>query len=137
MCWKGSSASPNTAATAISPAGASSIFPANSPAIRTPTSIGASTSRPLPPNLRRKTSKVADSIADVCLVGVGAVGGILAKQLASAGLKVVGFERGPEPRQSDYAPRDSIRFIARADRLDWVRHEPTRSEEHTSELQSR
>ena len=68
---------------------------------------------------------MADSIADVCLVGVGAVGGILAKQLASAGLKVVGFERGPEPRQSDYAPRDSIRFIARADRLDWVRHEPT------------
>jgi gluconate 2-dehydrogenase alpha chain len=68
---------------------------------------------------------VADSIADVCLVGVGAVGGILAKELASAGLNVVGFERGPAPRIADYAPRDSIRFIARADGLDWVRHEPT------------
>ena len=34
------------------------------------------------------------SIADVCIVGVGAVGGILAKQLTSAGLKVVAFERG-------------------------------------------
>ncbi|HTM07495.1 MAG TPA: GMC family oxidoreductase [Verrucomicrobiae bacterium] len=68
---------------------------------------------------------MAGSIADVCLVGVGAVGGILAKELASAGLNVVGFERGPAPHPADYAPRDSIRFIARADRLDWVRHEPT------------
>lgn len=68
---------------------------------------------------------MAGAIADVCLVGVGAVGGILAKELASAGLKVVGFERGPAPRAADYTPRDSIRFIARADRLDWVRHEPT------------
>jgi gluconate 2-dehydrogenase alpha chain len=68
---------------------------------------------------------VAGAIADVCLVGVGAVGGILSKELASAGLKVVGFERGPEPRRADYAARDSIRFIARADTLDWVRHEPT------------
>jgi gluconate 2-dehydrogenase alpha chain len=68
---------------------------------------------------------VPDDFADVCLVGVGAVGGILAKELASAGLKVVGFERGPAPRHADYAPRDSIRFIARTDRLDWVRHEPT------------
>ncbi|MGH7768998.1 MAG: GMC family oxidoreductase [Candidatus Binatia bacterium] len=69
----------------------------------------------------------AQTIADVCIVGVGAVGGILAKELASAGLKVVGFERGPAPRLEDYAPRDSIKFIARADRLDWVRHEPTTS----------
>jgi gluconate 2-dehydrogenase alpha chain len=68
---------------------------------------------------------MTDAIADVCLVGVGAVGGILAKELTSAGLKVVGFERGPAPRIADYAPRDSIRFIARADGLEWVRHEPT------------
>jgi gluconate 2-dehydrogenase alpha chain len=66
-----------------------------------------------------------ESIADICIIGVGAVGGILAKELASAGLKVVGFERGPEPKLEDYAPRDSIKFIARADQLDWVRHEPT------------
>jgi choline dehydrogenase-like flavoprotein len=37
-------------------------------------------------------------IADVCLVGVGALGGIFAKEIASAGLKVVGFERGPAGR---------------------------------------
>ena len=34
---------------------------------------------------------MADSIADVCIVGVGGMGGIMAKELASAGLKVVGF----------------------------------------------
>ncbi len=72
-------------------------------------------------------------IADVCLVGVGAVGGILAKELASAGLKVVGLERGPAPQREDYAPRDSIKFIARADRLDWVRHEPTTSRRRPGE----
>ena len=68
---------------------------------------------------------MVQSSADVCLVGVGAVGGILAKELASAGLKVVGFERGPAPKLEDYAPRDSIKFIARGDQLEWVRHEPT------------
>jgi gluconate 2-dehydrogenase alpha chain len=55
---------------------------------------------------------------------VGAVGGILAKELASAGLKVVGFERGPALTLKDYAPRDSIRFDVRQDQSDWVRHEP-------------
>ena len=76
---------------------------------------------------------VAPSIADICIVGVGAVGGILAKELASAGLKVVGFERGPEPKLEDYAPRDSIKFIARAEQLDWVRHEPTTSRKRAGE----
>jgi gluconate 2-dehydrogenase alpha chain len=76
---------------------------------------------------------VASSIADVCIIGVGAVGGILAKELASAGLKVVGFERGPEPKLEDYAPRDSIKFIARAEQLDWVRHEPTTSRKRAGE----
>ena len=62
---------------------------------------------------------------DVCIVGVGGLGGILAKELASAGLKVVGFERGPAPKKDDYAPRDSIRFLIRSEQLEWVRHEPT------------
>ena len=68
---------------------------------------------------------MADSIADVCIVGVGGMGGIMAKELASAGLKVVGFERGPAPKKADYAPRDSIRFLIRPEQLEWVRHEPT------------
>lgn len=68
---------------------------------------------------------MAEPVADVCLVGMGAVGGILAKELASAGLKVIGLERGPALTLQDYAGRDSIRFIARAHQLEWVRHEPT------------
>ena len=47
------------------------------------------------------------------------------RSLASAGLKVVGFERGPAPKREDYAPRDSIRFLIRPEQLEWVRHEPT------------
>ncbi len=68
---------------------------------------------------------MADGIADVCIVGVGGLGGIIAKELSSAGLKVVGFERGPAPKKEDYAPRDSIRFLIRPEQLEWVRHEPT------------
>jgi gluconate 2-dehydrogenase alpha chain len=68
---------------------------------------------------------MANEIADICLVGVGGVGGILAKQLGSAGLRVVAFERGPALEWADYAPRDSIRFTVRTDHLEWVRHDPT------------
>jgi len=76
---------------------------------------------------------VAQSIADVCIVGVGCTGGILAKELSSSGLKVVGFERGPAPKKSDYAPRDSIRFLVRTEQLEWVRHEPTTTRKKAGE----
>jgi gluconate 2-dehydrogenase alpha chain len=76
---------------------------------------------------------MTSQVADICLVGVGAVGGILAKELTSAGLKVVAFERGPAIQLEDYASRDSIRFVARHDQLDWVRHEPTIFRTHKSE----
>lgn len=76
---------------------------------------------------------MAESIADVIVVGVGGLGGILAKELSSAGLKVVGFERGPAPQKEDYAPRDSIRFLVRPEKLDWVRHEPTTTRRRTGE----
>lgn len=46
---------------------------------------------------------------DVCIVGVGCVGGIMAKELASAGLKVVGLEAGPDLAFEDYAYKDSLR----------------------------
>ena len=65
-----------------------------------------------------------ETTTDVCIVGIGAVGGILAKQLTSAGLKVVGFERGPALKTVEYAQRDSISYIARPDQLEGVRHEP-------------
>jgi gluconate 2-dehydrogenase alpha chain len=67
---------------------------------------------------------MSENIADICIVGVGAVGGILAKQLTSAGLKVVAMERGPELKTAEYAQRDSISYIARPDLLEGVRHEP-------------
>jgi gluconate 2-dehydrogenase alpha chain len=68
---------------------------------------------------------VENSIADVCIVGVGGLGGILAKQLSTAGLKVVGFERGPIPQLDDYAARDAIKFVVRPELSDWSKHEPT------------
>lgn len=66
-----------------------------------------------------------DRTADVCLVGFGTAGGILAKELGSAGLNVVVFERGGILAREDYAPRDSIKFVIRKASLDWMRHEPT------------
>ena len=76
---------------------------------------------------------MAEAIADVCIVGVGGMGGIMAKELTSAGLKVVGFERGPAPKKEDYAPRDSIRFLIRPEQLEWVRHEPTATRNRAGE----
>ena len=61
---------------------------------------------------------------DVCIVGMGAVGGIMAKELASAGLKVVGLERGPLLEFENYAYKDSIRAIARRQLEERVKHEP-------------
>jgi gluconate 2-dehydrogenase alpha chain len=55
----------------------------------------------------------AHGVADVCLVGVGHAGGIIAKELCSAGLKVVGLEGGRIPTLADYGPRDTMRFIVR------------------------
>lgn len=68
---------------------------------------------------------MAFPVADICLIGVGGVGGLLVKEFASAGLKVVGFERGPALKPEDYSPRDSVRFVTRSNQLDWVRHDPT------------
>ena len=62
--------------------------------------------------------------ADVCIVGMGAAGGVMAKELASAGLSVVGLERGPELEFEDYAYKDSVRAIARREFEERVRHEP-------------
>lgn len=41
---------------------------------------------------------------DVVIVGVGAVGGLIAPRLAEAGLKVVGLEAGPYRTTADYVP---------------------------------
>ena len=56
---------------------------------------------------------------DVVIVGLGWTGGILAKELAEAGLKVVALERGaPRTSENDYSLpniRDELRYVVRHD----------------------
>ena len=56
---------------------------------------------------------------DVVLVGLGWTGGILAKELSAAGMKVVALERGGmRTTESDYSVphvRDELRFVHRHD----------------------
>src|SRR5258707_5030639 len=56
---------------------------------------------------------------DVVIVGLGWTGGILAKELAEAGLKVIALERGaPRSSENDYSLpniRDELRYVVRHD----------------------
>ncbi len=58
---------------------------------------------------------MATEKTDVVIVGVGAAGGILAAELAKAGLKVVGLERGPRLKTADFEPHDELRYFQRQD----------------------
>ncbi len=53
--------------------------------------------------------------ADVVIVGVGAAGGIIAAELAKAGLKVVGLERGPKLSTAHFQSLDELRYFQRQD----------------------
>ena len=58
------------------------------------------------------------------IVGVGAVGGILAAELGKAGMKVIGLERGPRLTTADFNPHDELRYFQRQDlRPNW-KHQP-------------
>ena len=46
---------------------------------------------------------MATEKTDVVIVGVGAAGGILAAELAKAGMKVIGLERGPRLTTADFS----------------------------------
>ena len=52
---------------------------------------------------------------DVVIVGVGAAGGILAAEFGKAGMKVIGLERGPRLKTSDFEPHDELRYFQRQD----------------------
>src|SRR5260370_20431632 len=56
---------------------------------------------------------------DAVIVGLGWTGGILAKELSAAGLKVVALERGGQrSTESDFtvpAVRDELRYVVRHD----------------------
>ncbi len=51
---------------------------------------------------------------DVVIVGMGAVGGIVAAELGKAGLKVIGLERGPRLKTADFQ-LDELRYFQRKD----------------------
>jgi choline dehydrogenase-like flavoprotein len=50
---------------------------------------------------------------DAIVVGVGASGGTAAKVLCEAGLKVVGFDRGPLLRPAEHYSGDELKFVNR------------------------
>lgn len=50
---------------------------------------------------------------DVIVVGLGANGGTTAKVLSEAGLKVVGFDRGPWLRNHEHYSGDELKFVNR------------------------
>jgi gluconate 2-dehydrogenase alpha chain len=75
--------------------------------------------------------------ADVVLVGVGAVGAVIAPILAGAGLRVVGLEAGPWRTTRDFLPDElrsayycrgdmGAKFLSETPRWRRNRHEPTR-----------
>jgi gluconate 2-dehydrogenase alpha chain len=51
---------------------------------------------------------------DVVIVGMGAVGGVMAAELGKAGLKVIGLERGPRLKTADFT-LDELRYFQRKD----------------------
>src|SRR5919199_3127745 len=67
---------------------------------------------------------MAAQSTDVVIIGVGAAGGILAKELARAGLRVVGLERGPRLETRDFEPHDELRFFQRQDLRPNVKRQP-------------
>jgi gluconate 2-dehydrogenase alpha chain len=58
---------------------------------------------------------MATEKTDVVIVGVGGTGGILAAELAKAGMKVIGLERGPRHVTADFAGQDELRYFQRHD----------------------
>ena len=58
---------------------------------------------------------MATERTDVVIVGVGAAGAILAAELAKAGMRVIGLERGPRHVQADFKAMDELRFFQRQD----------------------
>src|SRR5438309_6289450 len=58
---------------------------------------------------------MATEKTDVVIVGMGAVGGILAAELGKAGMKVIGLERGPRLSTADFSSQDELRYFQRQD----------------------
>jgi len=67
---------------------------------------------------------MATEKTDVVIVGVGAVGGILAAELGKAGMRIVGLERGPRLTTADFTPLDELRYFQRQDLRPNVKRQP-------------
>ena len=67
---------------------------------------------------------MATQKTDVVIVGVGAAGGILAAELAKAGMKVIGLERGPRHATADFAALDELRYFQRQDLRPHAKRQP-------------
>ena len=67
---------------------------------------------------------MATEKTDVVIVGVGAVGGILAAELGKAGMKVIGLERGPRLKTADFEPHDELRYFERQDLRPNIQRDP-------------
>ncbi len=67
---------------------------------------------------------MATQKTDVVIVGVGAAGGILAAELAKAGMKVIGLERGPRHATTDFAGLDELRYFQRQDLRPHTKRQP-------------
>src|SRR6202045_3192602 len=70
------------------------------------------------------TDKMATEKTDVVIIGVGAAGGIIAAELAKAGMKVIGLERGPRLKTSDFEPHDELRYFERQDLRPNIKTDP-------------
>src|SRR5215831_9368509 len=67
---------------------------------------------------------MATEKTDVVIVGMGAVGGILAAELGKAGMKVIGLERGPRLTTADFAAQDELRYFQRQDLRPSAKRQP-------------
>src|SRR6202035_3171795 len=71
---------------------------------------------------------MATEKTDVVIVGVGAGGGILAAELGKSGMKVIGLERGPRLKTTDFSPHDELRYFQRQELRPNAKRQPvTRS----------
>jgi gluconate 2-dehydrogenase alpha chain len=67
---------------------------------------------------------MATAKTDVVIVGLGAAGGVIAAELAKAGMKVIGLERGPRLETADFQAQDELRFAQRQELRPDVKRQP-------------
>jgi gluconate 2-dehydrogenase alpha chain len=76
---------------------------------------------------------MATEKTDVVIVGMGAVGGIMAAELGKASMKVIGLERGPRLTTADFTPHDELRYFQRQELRPSARRQPVTWRPNTKE----